>query len=292
MIEPARLESALIAVARRYAPALVPAGWMGPGDYPFGLANLARRLSDQGALVMAAEVRADVPDAAMVVKDWADTYIRLYNHLCATLFPSFMQIGAAYVDQAEPPIAVLSGECAPVMAAMGGYIAPYVASRGGARPSDMELRGVIDVMLEALEAVDLPREAYVRLRDEAASIVRRLLDVPIRQWQVTPAARGIVGASLAEPLGSDAAAESAPPPGLPESPMPPTMPTGMPEAPGELARTPPAPPSLPETPARESTPPFAPDAIPIFSTRPGRVTICRRRRCRRCRVRGMEKDED
>ncbi|MBL8130244.1 MAG: hypothetical protein JNL42_00175 [Anaerolineae bacterium] len=252
MIDSARLERALIAVARRYAPALVPSGWMSAGDYPFGLPNLARRLADQGALVLAVEVRPNVPDAALYTKDWADTYVRLYVRLCSTLFPSFMQIGAAYVDQAEPPIAVLTGECAPVMGALGGYIAPYVAAHGGTRPSDMELRGVLDVMLDALEAGDLSREEYVRLRDEAAAIARRLLDLPVRQVRITPPARAIVGDVESDDAAPDA--DAAPP-----------MPESIPEAPASAAPPPTLPEAAsPEAASPEAAPPFPPDAVPLF----------------------------
>lgn len=247
MIDAARLESALIAVARRYVPALVPPGWTTAGDYPFGLSNLARRLADQGALVIAAEVRAAVPDAALYYKDWAETYTRLYTRLCTTLFPSFMTISAAYVDQSEPPIAVIQGECAPVVAALGGYIAPYTATRTGTRPSEIEIRGVIDVMLDALEAGDLSRDEYVRLRDESAAIARRLLDLPLRQIVITPPARAIFGEI--EPI---------------EPPRPPTPMPDLPAMPVDMPEVPPPPPSLPEAPAKGSTPPFAPDAIPIF----------------------------
>ena len=66
MIDSARLEHALITVARRYAPALIPAGWQKPGDYPGALPELARALASYNVLLMSAEA----PQAQ--VKGWTE----------------------------------------------------------------------------------------------------------------------------------------------------------------------------------------------------------------------------
>lgn len=249
MIDSARLERALIAVARRYAPALVPSTWANPGDYPYGLTDLARRLAAEGALVIGAEARPDVPDAALVYRDWADVYSSLYTRLCMGLFPSFTKVAAFYVDQAQPPIAVIQGDCAPVIAALGGFIAPYAAMRAGTRPSDMELRGILDMILDALEATDLIREDYIRLRDDCAAAVRRLLALPVRQIVITPAVRAILGET-------------------PSPDVPPTvreMPASAPvDAPMEAPPLPPTLPEAPNPPDADQPPALPPDAVPLF----------------------------
>lgn len=269
MIDSARLEHALIAVARRYAPAFVPPGWAGAGDTLYSLPDLARRLAAEGALVIAAEVRADVMNAAVaqrdwanVYKDWADAYTNLYAHLSAALFPSFRNVSAFYVDQAQPPIAVIQGECTPLVAVLGGYIAPYASSRAGARPSDIELRGILDMLLDDLEATDLNREDYSRLRDDAMILVRRLLDLPVQHIAIVPPSHAILGtveASAANDIHDmpTSMPETAPP-SMPE--FPPTLPESMPEVPSP-------PPTLPETPSAKPAAvdaPFPADAVPIF----------------------------
>ena len=129
MIDPARLEIALIAVARRYAPTAAPPTWARPGDFQTGLPELARRLASEGALVLSAEAQASaVPTDASAYTAWVDTYKSLYTILCRTLFPSFMRIDAFYVDQLQPPIAIVYGECAPVMTALGGYAATAITA--------------------------------------------------------------------------------------------------------------------------------------------------------------------
>ncbi|MDZ4767870.1 MAG: hypothetical protein SGJ24_01990 [Chloroflexota bacterium] len=241
MLDSARLERALVAAARRYAPTLIPPGQIHPGDVG-DLSDLARRLADEGALVLAAQT--DAPDPAAVYKAWGEAYTALHTRLCEALFPSFGGVSAVYIDQADPPIAALSGMCAPALGAIGAYIAPYAAARVGVRPSDIEVRGVIEMLLDALEAGDLARDEYARLREDCAALLRRLLDLPIRSFAVTPPARAIVGAIGTTPV---ALAPPAPPP------------TTIPEP----AAAPAPPPGLPET-ARPVQPAFRADAVPIF----------------------------
>lgn len=80
MIDSARLERNLIAAARRYAPALIPAGWQKPGDYTGSLPNLARALATYNVLVMGGEA----PQSA--VKGWTDGYQSLYRVLSESCF--------------------------------------------------------------------------------------------------------------------------------------------------------------------------------------------------------------
>src|SRR5215467_7199551 len=96
MIDSSRLENGLIHVARRYAPALIPAGWQKPGDYPGALPDLARALATYNVLVML----GSAPPTA--VKAWTDSYQSFYQTICAALFPSYMRASAFYVDNPPP----------------------------------------------------------------------------------------------------------------------------------------------------------------------------------------------
>ena len=265
MIDSARLERNLVAVARRYAPTLAPAGWQKPGDYSGALPELARALATYNVLVMG----GDAGQAS--VKAWTDGFQAFYSALASALFPSYQRISAFYLDQEQPLIVALYGEATPVIITMAGFVAPYVVARQGTRPLEVELLGMMDMILEELEATDLPREEYRRLRDTGASLLRALLDGEVRQLPITPAARPIFdemnaqrGASTPPATSTTPAAQkptAAPPPpppaDLPEPPAAPAMPLDLPEYI-------PPPPVKPPEPSPEPARRFDPDAVPIF----------------------------
>lgn len=252
MIDNTRLENGLIHVARRYAPGLIPAGWQKPGDYPGALPELARALATYNVLVMAGE------SMQPSVKAWTDGYQEFYRLLSKALFPSFERVTAFYVDQGQPLIVAVYGEATPVIVALAGFVAPYVVARQGTRPLEVEVVGMMDMILEELEATDLPRDEYRHLRDNGAAALRQLLDSSVRQLPLTPAARPMFEDMAAQrpalQTQTVAPARTAPPPpaDLPEPPAPPDM---MPE---EIQAPPSA--DLPEPPKRT----FDPSAVPIF----------------------------
>lgn len=257
MIDSARLERNLIAAARRYAPTLIPAGWQKAGDYSGSLPNLARALATYNVLVMGGEA----PQNA--VKGWTDGYQGLYRVLCEALFPSYAKISAFYLDQEQPLLVGLFGEATPVIVTLAGYVTPYVVARQGTRPLEVELFGMMDMILEELEATDLPRDEYRRLRDSGAGLLRDLLNGGVRQLAITPPARPIFDEMAAQRPVTQA--PPPPPATLPQEQQAPPKPSDLP--------APPAPPDLPEyipppplTPQDipEPTRRFDPDAVPIF----------------------------
>jgi hypothetical protein len=82
----------------------------------------------------------------------------------------------------------------------------------------VELLGLMDTLLDELEAGDLAREEYKELRTDGVAVLKDMLRAPVQQLLLTPFDR---------PLFSDIAQPSPqPPPTLPEtSNLPPTMPT-------------------------------------------------------------------
>lgn len=189
-----RLERALIAIARRYAPELVPSTWARAGDYPAPLPDLVRRLAAQGALALMGDLMPGAPDAGMAFRAWADGYTRMYAVLCAPLFPSYTEVSAFFVDQEQPPVVVIVGAAAPVIETLAGIIAPYVVMRQGAAAAGVtaaELDQVVRLALDELEAGDLPPDALIRLRDEAVTALRALLSASIRQYGLTPPVRDL-----------------------------------------------------------------------------------------------------
>jgi hypothetical protein len=243
-----RLERALIAVARRSAPTLVLTGWKQPGDYPRPLSELAGALAANNVLVLIGDLSPELAhQAAVHFKDWADAYVQLYTQLCETLFPSFTQVNAYYADQEWPPVVVIYGAATPVIIALAEYVAPYIVARQRQTPSDVEMRGLMDTVLDELEAGDLPRDDYRRLRDEGVALLKQLLAMQVYQLPLTPSAISIVTEETMMP----------PPAPMPPPPLPTTLPT----------ETPPAafpPDTLPEEVPSEPVTRFQTGEVPIF----------------------------
>jgi hypothetical protein len=119
---------------------------------------------------------------------------------------------------------------------------------------------MMDMILEELEATDVDRDEYRRLRDGGSAYLRALLEGDVRQLPLTPAARPIFDDLARRPAAistskSQRAAAPPPPADLPEPPLPSTMPEERQ-----------MPPDLPEVPAQTQPVPrtFDPDAVPIF----------------------------
>lgn len=223
MIDPARLHHALTGAARRYAPAL-------DLSIQRTAADLADALAIEGTLILISTLPADPSrDAAALYKTWADLHTRLITTLAGVLFPSYTRTAAFYADQAFPPIVVITGQPLPVIHMIGGYVTPFTAARraAGRTASAVELRGLIDVVLDELEAGDLPRDEYRRLRDEAASIVQAILSSPIQPLTLTRPLAALFGETPSPdlpPAQSPRPAAPAPPASLPETPAPATAP--------------------------------------------------------------------
>ena len=259
-----RLESGLIACARRYAPRLAPPDWRQPGDYPRPLPELAHQLAGHGVLVMVGDVAPELAaQAAIHYREWVDNYKSLYSILANSLFPTFKNVQAFYIDQnAAPPIVGVQGDAIPVIEMLAGYITPYVASRGG-EPAEVELVGLMDIVMEELEAGDLPRDAYRAIRDNSASMIRQILIGYVRQIPLTPALRPVFGEST-EPMPPQApprleTTQTAPSSNTQTIAQPPPFmqpPTILPEE--DRINIAPPPTQLPEEPM------FRPDSIPVF----------------------------
>lgn len=226
-VDPPRLESALIGAAARYAPSLVPAGWAAPGDYARitrshnPLVSLADRLAAEGTLTLLSTLPTDrAREAGAIYQAWASHYTQLYSLLAAALFPSYRDVQALFADQAFPPIVLIVGSAVPVTLALAAYVVPFTAAHRtwNRQASDVELRGLLDLMLDDLEADDLPRDRYRALRDEGAALVRAILSTPVIPLPLTTPAPTI----RAESASMNAATiPSTPPTG---APLPPNLP--------------------------------------------------------------------
>lgn len=248
-----RLERALITIARRSAPSLIPPGWQQPGDYGRPLSELAGALAAHNVLVIIGDLPPELAhQAAVHFKDWADCYVQFYTRLCQTLFPSFTQINAYYADQEWPPVVVLYGAATPLIVVLAEYVAPFVAARQERPASDVELRGLLDTILDELEAGDLPRDEYRRLLDEGVGVLKQLLAAQVRQLPLTPPAQAIAGAQT----------ETMPVPPAPPPTLPPETPAPNVPPPVTLPEDVPA--LLPEDVPSETVTRFSTGEVPIF----------------------------
>lgn len=267
MIDQARLETILVRLAQRYAPTIAPLNWQNPGDYQGKLTDFATSLAGHNVLVMACVVPPDhSADSSIQITQWVEGFVRLYELLAGALFPSFMQISAHYADSDQPPVVYLLGSATPVLTTMAAYVTPYIASRQGRQlVTDFELMGLMDIILDELEAGDLPRDEYRRLRDDGIVFLRRLLGMNVRQLRITHPKREFASAFTLEDTDMEA-----PPPPVPAPPAPPETP---PPPVGELVDTetmpaPPVTPPPPDLPEQErlDNKPFGTE-IPIFFER-------------------------
>lgn len=252
-----RLDKILTRLAQRHAPELLR-------QLPAGKAErlpiLARRLASYNLLVLLGEVAQPVtsPDTIMRVQTWADGYIRLYSLLAHHLFPSFSHISAQYADDKLPVVIVIKGAATPLMHVLAGFVSPFIEQRQAQRTvSEVELLGLMDTLLDELEASDLPREDYKSVRADGVAILKDMLRSPVRQLSLTPFDR---------PLFSD----------LPQPPAP-SLPSTLPEAQNLPAPPPrqedvgdgfkPSPTQPEESAAEDEDEPLFDTSIPIFFSR-------------------------
>jgi hypothetical protein len=258
-----KLERVLLGLARQYAPNLIQT-YDVRHDETRRVQNLARALADYDILVMMGDFPQSLllltVDATTLVQKWLGNYIQFYSLLATQLFASHVPLVAQYGDDRWPVIIYMQGPITPVIQKMAGYVTPYVVQRQmDVRVSETELLGLMDVMLDELEAANMPRAKFKKLREEGMVILRAMLESPIRQLPVTDFDRPIFSDSqriVLAPLPSE-------PPKLPEEDSQITY-VDIPSLPTENKV------SAAETTPNENTPPKQPPAkkttseVPIF----------------------------
>ncbi len=182
-----RLEEILLRLAQQHAPQVLRA-WQ-PDD-PQRLERLARHLASYNVLVIVGDfpqtLRSVSQDMGAEIQSWVDGYGQMYLLLARSLFPSFTGVKAQYADDRWPVVITLHGDSAPVIEALAGLIAPYIAARQTeAVVSEIELIGLMDLVLDTLEATTLPRDVYKRLVNDGVVLLKRLLMASIRQLPLT-----------------------------------------------------------------------------------------------------------
>lgn len=184
-----REENILVALAQQYAPQLLPM-WDQRGTHDERLPRLARGLASYNILVIMADqpysLQTINQDISGLLNDWVNGYVSLYRRLCQDLFPSYAQVSAHYTDERWPVVIYIRGEATPVIQRLAGFVAPYIVERQfSSVVSDAELIGLMDMILDELEAASLTRDKYKKLRDDAVIILKTMLNSAIQQIPVT-----------------------------------------------------------------------------------------------------------
>lgn len=184
-----RLEQILLILAQLYAQPLLQS-WDRSGDFSQRLPRLARGLANYGILVIMGDqsysLRGLGDDIRNQIQEWVNGYGQFYNLLTQALFPSYSQITAHYSDDKWPVVIFMQGSSPAVIQRMAGYVAPFIFNRQmDSMVSEAELIGLMDLILEELEANTLPLESYRKLRADGIVILKNLLSVQIRQLLLT-----------------------------------------------------------------------------------------------------------
>jgi hypothetical protein len=184
----ARMERILRKLAQRYRPYLLN---QLPADIDDRLRWLADGLAKEGVLVIVGDLPNDNYDER--VGKWIGAYGDLCLLMAKGIFPSLANLEAVYADNNRPPIVVVDGRPAAVMEQLGRYVAPFLAMRhDDNRVTDAELRGVMQFMLDELEADDLDNAIYTHMWQEGIKILRYLLNMDMTHYAVTSAARHLI----------------------------------------------------------------------------------------------------
>ena len=217
-----RLERILEKLVKKHAPHIMQPGWNQGKDEITALQFLARKLADNGVLILVFKIPQNIQAAKDVyVSDYINLYSRLYNTLVRSLFPSLIHLEAHYADDRLPPVIVLNGDATPIFAVLAGYITPYLAIR---QPTgvinDLELIGLMDAVLSELEARDLPSAVYHEVRANAVEILKQLLGAQVEHISLTAFDKPILNAKdLIVPVQKRNTGMLQPPP-----PPPPSLP--------------------------------------------------------------------
>jgi hypothetical protein len=199
----------------------------------------AARLVDEGVLVLVGDLHpSHRGQRNLHVQQWVNAYAELYYLLNFGLFDTTDEPTAYVADNKYPLIVVFKAQTLVVMRVLADLIIPYIALRqADGKASRAELRGMIEMMLEELEASTLPMEKYSHIRDRGIILLDTLLKSEIRQVALTNFSRQF----LIDTGTKQTTMQDAPrPDSLPELPMqkPNTMPLSPKASPGNILQMP------------------------------------------------------
>ena len=191
MADITRIERILIKLAERLSPNL--AKWAKEQQ----LKNtthwermLARKFADSYSTVV---ILADefTPEMRLtettLITNWVKGYQQFHRLIARTMFPSLNHFKAQYADDKMPPVIVLTIEPSPIANIFAGYVQPYLAVRQSQsdRWSELELRGLMDMILDELQAREFPPAVQDEMRRSGVALLAGMLQSKVRHLSLT-----------------------------------------------------------------------------------------------------------
>jgi len=201
--------------------------------------QLANRLANEGVIVLVGDLHPNHRGQRnQHLQNWVNAYAELYYLLNVGLFETTDEPSAYVADNKYPLVVVFEAQTLVVMRVLSDLIIPYIALRqADGKASRAELRGMIEMMLEELEASNLPHESYTHIRDRGVILLDTLLKSEVRQVSLTNFSRQF----LIDTGTTQTTVQDSPrPDSLPELPMqkPNTMPLSPKTSPNNILRMP------------------------------------------------------
>lgn len=192
-----RIERILVKAAELQSPSL--ANW-GLNQQQQGISDwtqrLARKLASHSVvMIVAGEFSPELmQNREKHITDWVRGYARFHKLLAAGLFPKTANFHAQYADDKMPPVIKLTCDPSPIAAVMSGFITPYLAVRqpNPNQWSELELRGLMDTVLDELMASELPQAAQDQLRQRGIHILATMLNTQVKHFSATKFDRPIL----------------------------------------------------------------------------------------------------
>ena len=149
--------------------------------------QFAVRLTDEGVIVMVGDLHPSLRGQRNEhLQKWVNAYAELYYLLNFGLFDTTDEPTAYVADNKYPLVVVFKARTLVVIRVLTGLVIPYIALRQtDNQTSRAELRGMIEMILEELEAGNLPYEKYKHIRERGILLLDSLLQSQIRQVSLT-----------------------------------------------------------------------------------------------------------
>ena len=155
--------------------------------------QLATRLANEGVIVLVGDLHPNYRGQRnQHLQNWVNAYAELYYLLNFGLFETTDEPSAYIADNKYPLVVVFEAQTLVVMRVLTDLIIPYIALRqADGKASRAELRGMVEMMLEELEASTLSHETYAHIRQVSLTNFSRqfLIDTGTSQTTVEDSPR-------------------------------------------------------------------------------------------------------
>lgn len=198
MADISRIQRILIKLAERLSPNL--AKWA-LEQQMFNVQDWEQQLARKFAasystvIILADEFTPDMRlTQTTLITNWVKGYQQFHKLIARTMFPTINQFKAQYADDQMPPVIVLTVDPTPIANIFAGYVQPYLAVRQSQPDnwSELELRGLMDLILDELLARELPLAVQDEMRRSGVNILAGMLQSKVRHLSLTDFVRPVL----------------------------------------------------------------------------------------------------